>query len=295
MSKYPVMSYKNAHAWEAQAAKRGVSKVARSTRGFMRAYQRAGSWANLSDAWRRKRNAFVARHMAQVRNNNEQLWNGGKPSRRALALIMWAYMPPGKPAHVRAKNNPAKVIRTPTGFFRSHADMMDEFRKAQRKLYNDTGVYIETPQELADLIREAQVMERRKQIRLVNPLRAGYSRRVISANISELVRSGYPQKQAIAIALSTARKHAGKRKLSYLRENPPARPKRTYYTVQVMSQAKNWRKVSRHYKAEISSLKAYTLADTGRYFAVRVIDNHGRIQMLLRGRGPRKGTSVKTT
>ncbi len=38
------------------------------------------------------------------------------------------------------------------------------------------------------------------------PLKRGTSREVISANISELVRAGYPRKQAVAIALKQARK-----------------------------------------------------------------------------------------
>lgn len=39
-----------------------------------------------------------------------------------------------------------------------------------------------------------------------NPLRRGCSREVISSNISMLIHEGYPQKQAVAIALSHARK-----------------------------------------------------------------------------------------
>lgn len=36
------------------------------------------------------------------------------------------------------------------------------------------------------------------------PLKKGRSKKIISSNISELVRSGRPQKQAIAIAMSEA-------------------------------------------------------------------------------------------
>lgn len=44
------------------------------------------------------------------------------------------------------------------------------------------------------------------------PLKKGKSRKVISENISEMVHAGHPRKQAIAAALSTARKIGGKKK-----------------------------------------------------------------------------------
>jgi hypothetical protein len=43
------------------------------------------------------------------------------------------------------------------------------------------------------------------------PLKSGKSRKIVSQNISELMHTGkYPQKQAVAIALSTARKSGAK-------------------------------------------------------------------------------------
>ena len=46
------------------------------------------------------------------------------------------------------------------------------------------------------------------------PLKKGYSKKSISANIRELMDSGRPQKQAIAIALETAREAKKKAKKS---------------------------------------------------------------------------------
>jgi hypothetical protein len=43
------------------------------------------------------------------------------------------------------------------------------------------------------------------------PLKAGKSDKVVSKNISEMVRSGRPQKQAIAIAMDKAGKGKGKK------------------------------------------------------------------------------------
>ena len=44
------------------------------------------------------------------------------------------------------------------------------------------------------------------------PLKSGSGRATVSSNISELVKSGRPQKQAVAIALSNARKTGAMRK-----------------------------------------------------------------------------------
>lgn len=76
----------------------GVSKVARSPRGFLAAYKKAqGRPERLSDTWDEKREAFIKRHMAQVKKRKEPLWETARgkkqPTRRHLALIAWAYSP----------------------------------------------------------------------------------------------------------------------------------------------------------------------------------------------------------
>lgn len=95
------MSLDEALGHEKEAQKLGVSSVARSHRGFMRAYEKAKGDPNTMASmvvpginrfsyWDKRRDEFVARHMAQYKQA------GGKTRRRWLSLAMWAYRPPGK-------------------------------------------------------------------------------------------------------------------------------------------------------------------------------------------------------
>ena len=91
---YRWMSYNQAAAYLPEAKKRGVSKVARSARGFMSEYKKAGTAEQMrgrpvpgypNQTWGQRRDAFVKRHLAQYRKNRTE--------RRRLALQMWAYNP----------------------------------------------------------------------------------------------------------------------------------------------------------------------------------------------------------
>ena len=79
---------------------RGVSEVARSPRGFLTAYKRAGSKTRLSPEWRMKRDGFVARHWTQAQKQARPLYEtkgkyAGTPTRWHLALIAWGFSPDG--------------------------------------------------------------------------------------------------------------------------------------------------------------------------------------------------------
>jgi hypothetical protein len=56
------------------------------------------------------------------------------------------------------------------------------------------------------------------------PLKKGYSRKAISQNVATEMHAGKPQKQAVAIALSTARRAA--RKAGKPSKAPPKNAKR---------------------------------------------------------------------
>ena len=114
---YPFLSYTEARAHEAEARRLGVSEVARSSRGFMREYERAGTaramaarplppGATGGATWGQKRDGFVARHLPSYR---------ARPThRRYLALLMWAYRPHGpRPQTARRPARRRASPRTP--------------------------------------------------------------------------------------------------------------------------------------------------------------------------------------
>jgi len=81
-------------AAEPEARALGVSEVARGAGGFVEQYEDAeGDSGRLTEHWQRKRDGFVARHVTQARDNGEPWFDGGEPTRRHLALMMWAYTP----------------------------------------------------------------------------------------------------------------------------------------------------------------------------------------------------------
>ncbi len=71
----------------------GISEIARSPKGFVPAYIRAGSPDKLSKKWLEIRENLIRRHVAQAEAGHEQWWALNVPTRRHLALIMWAYSP----------------------------------------------------------------------------------------------------------------------------------------------------------------------------------------------------------
>lgn len=86
MNKYRWLPLNEIKKYEPEMKRLGVSKVARSPRGFLTAYKR---WRELKagtrDRWTAKRNGFIARHLAQYKKNPTY--------RRWLALVAWAYRP----------------------------------------------------------------------------------------------------------------------------------------------------------------------------------------------------------
>ena len=93
-----------AEACEPFAAQRGVSQVARSGRGFLSAYRvvsgepaMLGFDPHSGKHWTEVRRLFVNRFVQAARKGGEKMWlprrKGEVPSRRHLALAMWAYSP----------------------------------------------------------------------------------------------------------------------------------------------------------------------------------------------------------
>ena len=92
---YAWLSLATVKRHEAQAARLGVSQVARSPRGFVTAYKAAGGSARIMNStlvpgypnqtWGQRRDAYIARHLVQYHRQPTE--------RRRLSLLMWGYSP----------------------------------------------------------------------------------------------------------------------------------------------------------------------------------------------------------
>ena len=112
---YPWISVARVRAAAREAKARGVSSRATGPGQFVEQYSRAGGQAGLSDHWWHKRNAFVARHLAQAKRGRERLYVAGEGySRRGLALLVWAYDPKGKRLLRRSHQSTARAAAPAT-------------------------------------------------------------------------------------------------------------------------------------------------------------------------------------
>jgi hypothetical protein len=140
------LSLEVVEAAAAAAAEQDVSERARAPGQFVDQYRAAGGDRNLLDpAWAKKRDGFVARHMAQVEASNEDLFTpDGEPTRRHLALAVWAYSP--DPAALSAWllgpiRNPAKVF-VRSGILVTHYEPYDldgAFIRVESQVYDLNG------------------------------------------------------------------------------------------------------------------------------------------------------------
>jgi hypothetical protein len=92
---FPWMPLARAEEWLPYADCWGVSKVARSKGQFFDQYTKAGGdWRKMPVYWQKKRANFCRRHLRQVETKGEAIFfPDGTPTRRHLALVMWAFTP----------------------------------------------------------------------------------------------------------------------------------------------------------------------------------------------------------
>lgn len=84
-TKYKWLPLHKIKRYESEMKRLEVSQVARSPRGFLTTYKKIGYKIKSNEHWMAMRESFIARHLAQYRENPTK--------RRWLALVAWAYRP----------------------------------------------------------------------------------------------------------------------------------------------------------------------------------------------------------
>jgi hypothetical protein len=110
------------------------------------------------------------------------------------------------PINTESKNKNETIIRrTEDGKFCVVSKVRGGYTLANSRLDKD-GEYTIDSYSVSKFKGKKAAIEKAKEIlrRRSNPLREGSSRKIVSENISRMMKEGYPQKQAVAIALKNA-------------------------------------------------------------------------------------------
>ena len=90
---YPFLPVEAVETLVPTAKEIGISEIARSPKGFVPAYLAARDPDKLTAKWHRIRENFIRRNVEAAAAKGESWWVLNVPTKRHLALVMWAYSP----------------------------------------------------------------------------------------------------------------------------------------------------------------------------------------------------------